>query len=69
MAKPLDEVLDAVTMDGTWKNVLDFNEGKEMGMENLFAHLGVEFTARAQAFFKPEDQLRLCKSQKRASEV
>ena len=49
--------------------VLDFNEGKEVGMKNLFAHLGVEFTAHAQAFFKHEDQLRLYKSQNRASEV
>ena len=29
----------------------------------------LKFTARTQAFFKPEDQLRLYKSQKRASEV
>ena len=49
--------------------MLDFNEGKEVGMKNLCAHLGVEFTARAQAFFKHENQLRLYKSQKRASEV
>ena len=49
--------------------VLDFKEGKEVVMKNLFAHLGVEFTARAQAFFKHVDQLRLFKSQKRASEV
>ena len=26
--------------------VLDFNEGKEVGMKNLVAHLSVEFTAR-----------------------
>ena len=32
--------------------VLDFNEGKEVGMKNLFAQLGVEFTARAQALVK-----------------
>ena len=32
--------------------VLDFNEGKEVGMKNLFAHLDVEFTARAQALVK-----------------
>ena len=31
--------------------VLDFNEGKEVGMKNLFEHLGVEFKARAQVFF------------------
>ena len=49
--------------------VLDFNEGKEVGMKKLFAHLGMEFTARAHAFFKHEDQLRLYKSQKKASEV
>ena len=48
--------------------VLYFNEGKEVGMK-MFAHLGVEFVARAQAFFKHQDQLRLYKSQKRASEV
>ena len=39
-----------------------------MVMKNLFAHLGVEFATRAQAFFK-HDQLGLYKSQKRASEV
>ena len=39
--------------------VLDFNEGKEVGMKNLLAYLCVEFTARAQAFFKHADQLRL----------
>ncbi len=44
--------------------MIDFNEGKEVGMKNLFAHLGVEVTAYAQAFFKHEDQLRLYKSQK-----
>ena len=32
--------------------VLDFNEGKEVGMKNLFAHLGVAFTSRAQALVK-----------------
>ena len=48
--------------------VLDF-KGKEVGMKFFLAHLGVEFTARAQAFVKHEDQLRLYKSQKRASEV
>ena len=40
-----------------------------MDMNNLFARLGVEFTARAEAFFKQEDQLRLYTCQKRASEV
>ena len=49
--------------------VLDFNEGKGVGMRKLFEHLGLEFTARALAFFKLEDQQRLYKSQKRASEV
>ena len=49
--------------------MLDFNEGQEVGLKNLFAHLCVEFVARAQAFFKHADQLRLYKSQKRASEV
>ena len=29
--------------------VLDFNEGKEVGKEKLFAHLSVEFTASAHA--------------------
>ena len=27
--------------------MLDFNKGKEVGMKNLFAYLGVEFTAQA----------------------
>ena len=48
---------------------IDFNEGKVVGMKNLFACLGVEFTACVQDFFKQEDQLRLYKCQKRASEV
>ena len=32
--------------------MLDFNEGKEVGMKNLFGHLGVDFTAHAQALVK-----------------
>ena len=32
--------------------VLDFNEAKRSGHENLFARLGVEFTACAQALVK-----------------
>ena len=32
--------------------MLDFNEGHEVGMKNLFAHLGVDFKARAQALVK-----------------
>ena len=48
--------------------MLVFNESKEVVMKNLFVHLGVEFTTRAQAFFK-HDQLGLYKSQKRACEV
>ena len=32
--------------------VLDFSEGKEVGMKNLFAHLGVDFTAHVQALVK-----------------
>ena len=43
-----------------------------IGMVPLFTHAmwtKHKFTARAQAFFKNEDQLRLYKSQQRASEI
>ena len=48
--------------------VLNFNEGKEMGMKHLYEVLGIELIEHAREFYKLGDKMHLYWSIRRADE-